>query len=133
MPALPTSCWILRVLGVGLEGSGALGRATLSWYCCLENGKGLAILVPGDACIQVCEVCVAPAHLGRGETLLPWLDCWTQLCVSMVGRGSRMSAPTSHTPLTERLWSLGNLSVRKADVPPPLPLHRQDLLCKTRR
>lgn len=32
-----------------------------------------------------------------------------------------------------QLWSLGNLSVKKAGVPTPLPLHRQDLLCKTRR
>lgn len=70
VPALPAPCWILRVLELGLEASGTLGRAALSRPCCLENRKGLAMLVPGDACIQVCEVCVAPAHLGRGETLL---------------------------------------------------------------
>lgn len=106
VPALPTLCWILRVLELGLEASGTLGRPALSWRCCLENRKGLGILVRGDACIQLCEVCVAPAHLGRGETLLALAGLpgdssarawWGE------GAGWGVCAPTSHTPLTERL------------------------------
>lgn len=149
VPALPTLCWILRVLELGLEASGTLGRPALSWRCCLENRKGLGILVRGDACIQLCEVCVAPAHLGRGETLLALAGLpgdssarawWGE------GAGWGVCDPTSHTPLTERLtagsssgpWGIficpkSRCSHCIAPAPPGFALQNQEVTCSARR
>lgn len=136
VPALPAPCWMLRDWNWVWRPAAPLGDQHSAGIAAWRVGKGYNP-VPGDACMQLCEVCVAPAHLSRGETLLA-LAGLPETALLQHG-GEREQEGGSQDPTDRQadcwlqLWSLGNLSVRKADVPTSLALHSQDLPCKTRK